>query len=360
MDNKVSEAIKFARFPLALLIIFKHYYTNDIVVRDNLPIYSSLGRFSTDYFPAFVVPLFFFISGYLFFQGIDNKLIGFNSYSWNIYKTKISRRIKSLLIPYLAWNFIVLTFLIIAQLVSSDSFQPFSKSLSEFTIIDFFNSFWGISADGYPIDGPLWFIRDLFIICLFTPVIFFWVRYTRLFGLLLLIVLYLSIGKMLPVGPSTTCQFFFCFGASSCLLSNDLVTSFSKINYKLSASVLIILLVIFSLCEKGTTQFSYLLRLYRFASVIFLWPILIKYCYLSKNEIISSLSNATFFIFASHKPLMYVISILIFSVFKPDNEFILCALILIIPLITCMICLLGFYFMKRFMPSLKFLNGYRL
>jgi fucose 4-O-acetylase-like acetyltransferase len=360
MDSNVSNAITLVRFPLAFLVILKHYYTNDIVVRDDYPVYSALGDFSTGYFPAFVVPLFFFISGYLFFQRVDVQTMGLNLSSWSIYKSKISKRIKTLVIPYLAWNLIVLVLLLLAQYASHDSFQPYSKPLSDFTFYDILNSFWAISKDGYPIDGPLWFIRDLFIVCLMSPFVFFLFKYAKVWGIAILFFAYFILGRMLPIGASSTCQFFFCLGAACTLLSKDLLVWFSKIDTKLALCIFLLLLICLSFCDRGTTSFSIIVRIYRVAAVILIWPILVRYSNWAEKETIISLSNTSFFIFALHKPLMYVVSMLIFAVMKPQNEIILSLLIVIIPMITCIICLSAFYVIKQYIPSLKFLNGYRL
>lgn len=45
------------------------------------------------------VPTFFFISGYLFFKGLEE-------WKTDVWKRKLKKRIHSLLIPYLLWNLI--------------------------------------------------------------------------------------------------------------------------------------------------------------------------------------------------------------------------------------------------------------
>lgn len=58
------------------------------------------------------VPIFFIISGYLFFSKLEE---------WNsdIYKNKIKRRVTSLMIPYLIWNLMPLLVVLSLQLIKS-------------------------------------------------------------------------------------------------------------------------------------------------------------------------------------------------------------------------------------------------
>ncbi len=62
------KTISWLRFPLAALIVLKHYYTPDISAEavggsDELMFYHYIGEFTQGVFPAIAVPLFFFISG---------------------------------------------------------------------------------------------------------------------------------------------------------------------------------------------------------------------------------------------------------------------------------------------------------
>jgi len=96
------------------------------------------------------VPLFYFISGYLFFQG--------EGFTKKIYKEKIIRRVKTLLIPYLCWNLIA--YFLYAFVIGSIRYDQFLQS------------FWVIPQNvGHsPANGPLWFLRTLIILSLISPI----------------------------------------------------------------------------------------------------------------------------------------------------------------------------------------------
>lgn len=83
MNKRLSEIFKVLRFPLAFLIVLKHYYTPDISAEhffqttgENYSLYGILGDFSAHVSPAFVVPLFFFISGYLYYANVSLETSG--------------------------------------------------------------------------------------------------------------------------------------------------------------------------------------------------------------------------------------------------------------------------------------------
>ncbi len=80
------------RFPLAVMVVFIH--------SGNKPFVDSgewIRVMFADVIPAIAVPLFFLISGYLFFRGLER-------WNWDEWMKKMYRRVHTLLIPYLIWT----------------------------------------------------------------------------------------------------------------------------------------------------------------------------------------------------------------------------------------------------------------
>ncbi len=117
------------------------------------------------------VPLFFVLSGFLYFRNVP-KNPGVDFF-WG----KTRSRIFSLLIPYLIANTVAFVCYWLAH-----RFAPGMIS-------GFFGDNWRnpiyIFCTG-PINMSLWFIRDLIIACLVAPLIWIFVRYTRIWGVLAL------------------------------------------------------------------------------------------------------------------------------------------------------------------------------
>lgn len=117
------------------------------------------------------VPTFFLISGYLLFQK-------FSLASW---PNKMMRRVKRLVVPYLAWNvFFVVFYLGLAHFV-----PRLGARVAAFGLDTFSGAFSKVvSLTIAPIDGPLWFVRVLFLMALISPILWGLMRFGR--GVLLL------------------------------------------------------------------------------------------------------------------------------------------------------------------------------
>lgn len=103
--------------------------------------------------------IFFFMSGLLFYGKVRK------------YKDTLKGKIKTLLIPYLFWNtFWILIFLIGQELPITSSL--FSGTYNRILGCDFFEvcKLYGIGSD-FPLVNQLWFLRDLIVITLITPLI---------------------------------------------------------------------------------------------------------------------------------------------------------------------------------------------
>ena len=101
------------------------------------------------------------ISGFLLFYNVKH-------YDKSVYFSKMRRRINTLVEPYIIWNLI---YFIILWYVPLDEIPLFE-------LYDFHNEknsvkfFWELFIR--PLDGPLWFIRNLVIMLIMSP-IFYWV-----------------------------------------------------------------------------------------------------------------------------------------------------------------------------------------
>ena len=137
-------------FLLSLLIVFHHGFTTNVDFNGSfLP--SAYGttvaieRYMYNLSEC-AVPVFFFISAYLFYRTFDG--------TWINYKEKMKRRFRSLLVPYL----IFCTLGYVKSLV-------FNGGLGGGNLADFLLSLWECNT------MPLWFIRELMALSLLAPII---------------------------------------------------------------------------------------------------------------------------------------------------------------------------------------------
>lgn len=108
-----------------------------------------------------VTQVFFFISGLLFFFNTSELPL-------SVYRQKLRRRVTTLLVPYLIWNVVFLAF------HAAKAHFGISQGSAASTAADWLRSacsaFWNYSDD-CPADLPLWYVRDLMVVVVFTPLI---------------------------------------------------------------------------------------------------------------------------------------------------------------------------------------------
>lgn len=124
--------------------------------------------------PGFAVPMFFIISGMKFY----------NNFTWDIMASKLNRRKKSLLIPYLSWNVISLIWAIIISTIPFIS--QFIKVRTKFEM-SYSNVFEGIFLFKYI--HPLWYLAVLVLFFLLTPLFYSIIR-NRIIGITVILSLY--------------------------------------------------------------------------------------------------------------------------------------------------------------------------
>ena len=232
-DELQSRVIAFLRFPLIVGVVFIHNYRPSIIVGNevmgsetHMPTYSFIGQLFSQYIGWISVPLFFFFSGFLFFYKAD--------YSLQTYIYKIKRRISTLLIPYLFWNAsFLICFFAVSHLPLTRQWFQFPNNAG----LDYYlSSFWGILDDKktmtYPIAYQFWFIRDLMVLSLFSPVLY--CLLSRFKGLLIwLIAVFWLCGYSLPYigirGLSTEALFFFSLGAVFSIYKRNFAVSYTHL-----------------------------------------------------------------------------------------------------------------------------------
>lgn len=206
-----------------------------------------------------------------------------------------------------------------------------------------------------PIDGPLWFIRDLLIACLLSPVIYWFIKKIKVGGLLT-IALLMILNIWIPFeGFSSTCFFFFSFGAYFSIFNKGFIQLFRMI---LPLSFIIsIVLLIGILFKYGGDWIIYNIIFNIFTLIGSICTIaLTSYLPEIKNKIWSLVGKSGFFVFASHFAIVQLVSVYLFR-YLPDFNSIL--LYFVIPFIVLLIIELAFYGLSKIPHVMPILNGGR-
>jgi surface polysaccharide O-acyltransferase-like enzyme len=281
----------------------------------------------------------------------------FNNFSIKSYKQKVSKRFYTLFVPYVFWSF--LTVLIYFILQSIPGVQHFFKNtfIANYTIFELFNITW-IN----PRNFPLWFLRDLMLLVILSPIIFYFIKnHTKLY-FIVIVFLWFAITQS-PVEFSyykTEPILFFSLGAYISLLNNSILSI--KLNdRKLLLLFIIYFILLFSKTIIITLYDINYLFLHKFSiliGIVLFWFLLDTN--LTKNKLLLFLSKFTFLYYVFHEPGLKILKKSFYSILgkTPLSSIILYVLlpIFIISLLT----ILGII-MKKYIPkTTKIITGNRL
>ncbi len=123
-----------------------------------------------------------------------------------IYIGKLKRRVKSLLLPYIIWNLLAMAIVLLKSSMPS-LFPSLAKENHDLSC--FVNAFWSSQDGNCPILYPLWYVRDLIVVVILSPLVYILVKNFREWALVLFFILWYFPLVDFPPGFSMTSFFFF-------------------------------------------------------------------------------------------------------------------------------------------------------
>lgn len=336
MNANTSTTITILRFPLIVGVVLLHTYIIDrpiggvvYVAHGEYPGFDLFAHVYQSEFGNMSVPLFFFISGFLFFSGLK-------TFSWQAIGIKLKRRVHSLLIPFFIWNVTFLLFITFIDFIAP-SFLTFKKSILKMSLGEFANCFWDLSQGLI----PLWFIRDLMIINTLSPIVYFLLknRFSK-YILLSFTILFLSqIFHYIP-GLGMRCAYPYMLGAWYSINGRDFITSLNTHKYFLTIILLFAVSIDTYLWSRNIEIFA----LNRFTQIVGIFTIPLWFSDLAEHKIIkknSFLSKGSFFVFVFHMFIIYIPTKL-WVYILPVNGWTAALSLVCIPLLVAYMCL-GIY-----------------
>ena len=207
---KISEDLgrKIARISIvcACLVIFLHSYSNML----SQSMSGSVGWWAQDLvsqgFSRAAVPFFFSVFGFFLFRDYEPR-----NGQWGWWKRQVSKRIRSLCVPYFVWSLI--------GLLSTFALTRFATT--QIYSYDWASPTWWLSVLGVTTFPKfmfhLWFVKALFIFTLVSPIIaaiaFRWPRFT------LLTLFLLSVVRFVPFGDWPSNLMFVVVGIAAVIFS---------------------------------------------------------------------------------------------------------------------------------------------
>lgn len=354
MNTYLSKKLTFFSFWLMVLVVLLHSLNidfkecNDVLCNVQYLLSYKLSQIA--------VPLFFMISGYLYFHKISVN----QKFNFSFFLQNNKKRIRTVLLPYVLWC--TFWFLLIYILQSIPLFAKyFPQPLYAMSIKDkLLNLYY------YPLNYPFWFLRELIVIFLITPVIFLLVKYTRWGSILVLFLLMILYSKLISFNNITFLSAIplFYFGVGSFLSLNKINIVFkAKKHVALFLIILWVLLNLLSLYNDTTTILNNEIQwsLNIFKNIIGCLAIWYLYDFLNQKVQWRSYNfyNYSFFIFAVHGIPTIILVKISQQLFNDNAVLLFISYLLIVPFIIILSIYSGKLLKKTFPNLFNILVGTR-
>ena len=318
--DTLSRTINFARISLIVGLVFLHYewFPNARIspFRGLDPAQNQFATFVQSFVLFFfysVVPLLSMISGWLFFSFRDDAKAGLRS--------RIRRRFSSLYLPLVFWNALFLAVLLL--LFQAD---PANKLLAEMNIdlgsasaLDYVNAVFALTK--HPIGFQFWFVRDLFVTVLVSPLL--WLMLTRapLLGAVFLGAAWI-VGHDLWIFFRTDVVFFFYLGGWIRL--RGLPVEIGR------RATLVFLAVYVAMCAARTLApyvvdgdpfiLQVLTRGMRLVGVLACWGLFQRIAPTPIGGLIARFGGLAFFLHAAHYPLIAEVKLILWNLLPAETQ----------------------------------------
>ncbi len=343
----ISRSIDILRFPLILAVIYIHSTT---ISDENFALLEAIRNIISNTVCHIAVPLFFLISGYLFF-------INVNEFNLKVYIKKLKSRFKTLVVPYVFWNTIVVLFIAIGQVLLPSFFSGAFKSVTDFSFEEWISVFWSVQNSGEPISFQLWFLRDLIVMIFLTPVFYYLGRYLKWILVLGLIIFRLSGFDIYVTGFSSVAISFFGVGATLGIMKFERINP-TKLKI-ISLTIIYIALIVIEQFYMDATWHGFVHRFDVILGCILVFEI--SFLMAKKNfEINGILTKSSFFIYCYHVLFIMIFGRLLKKLSIFNNELSAIVVYLITPIIVATVGVFLYYLLNKTMPRyLKLISGGR-
>lgn len=356
MSKSISDTIYELRFPLTVLIILPHIPF--LYKSDNSLLISIVNELFQQGICRIAVPTFFFISGYLFFRHLQR-------WDTSTYISKIKKRCKTLALPYMIWNTIPIILLILTH--------------SKLFVYDYMEDhgwwrvFWDCNRYGYvpkynflsiemynskPINFPFWYIRDLCVVMILSPIIWSFITGARMFGIVLLGIA-MILNLWIPFeGFSINAFFYFTLGAFMRIYEIDFLALCKRWEFHSYIFSFIILLLKLYLSLNGHNAIVYNIchQIFALTGMV----VVINITQRIKWKINDTLVQSSFFMYAMHALIASRLVKLTGKIIMPTSDVTSITLHLITTISTILLCVMTYLVLKKAFPKfLFFINGGR-
>lgn len=350
-DKLQSQTIAVLRLPLIVGVVFIHAYMEEVVINGvnvidsvNAPLYNTIAFFISRILANVAVPMFYFISGFLFFYRTDY-------FDRNMYVSKLKKRAKTLLLPYILWNLATIFLYVGVDFLFPSLLSGLNKPILDYTIMDWIAAFWDTSYTNPAIKGsfpkvvPFWFIRDLMVTMLLSPVFYWCVRRLNVWCIIGLGVCWFFEWDFPWTGFSMMAFFFFSSGAYFSIHRLNFVQTFDPFYPK---CIFIYLLLV--ICRLFNREIPYISGIDILVGIVVAITLTAHFAGLGKWETSRYLSSSSFFLYAFHNDFLAFVRKVMYKWFVPSSDLCLLCIYFLSVFITVFVSLLLYSILKKVMP----------
>lgn len=371
--GKDSQVIEWLRFPLTFLVVMQHCRGDislstcwqDVSLQD---FYYAVKILFSGGLSLVAVPAFFFISGYLFFRKVG-------IFDLSVYKQKLKKRARSLVVPYLLWNLLCIPLTCLVLYFEHHGPEGAQYVTGYLGQIRWVHILWDHSTTAYsypnilgwygvyiaPLLGTMWFVRDLIVMSVLSPLVYWFVRKTGFGGMVSLTILYLF-RVWPPMTVSNISVLFFTLGAYFSICRGDL--SLPTVVRTGAPAATLLLIVAFVLTGGNDQNIGW--QLTPLLTVTGVLSVLAVASWAtdrwSQFRFPALLSDSSFFVYALHLEFALPIGFFIAKAvtLHSGNPIVLTARYLLTPILIYAICLAVYASCKKVIPRvLSLLTGNR-
>jgi hypothetical protein len=299
MTAYLSKKIKILSAISILMVLYIHmYYTEG----NNMPILHIMEGTMGQYC-LIAVPLFYLISGYLFFLKMPE---GIHSIPG-----KLRKRVRTLLIPYIIANILTFAFYVALNILIWE--VPSLGSIVNFRVLDeaVENGVWDTLCLVFinpPIAFQLWFVRDLMVAMICSPLLYAIIKWgvaTKWRTVLLFAILLIALAIPSKV-PLLSAFIWFTAGGVAAIGEYQIERSVPKISIYILSFIYLFIPIIAQFCTL-TPWIGHYIPL---VGILAIWGIydIIAHTYVTytNNRLTTECFSYTFFVYLCHEPLLNI------------------------------------------------------
>lgn len=366
----LSQTISFARIVLIVGLVFLHYesFPNSAVSPfDGLDTQAhQVATFINSFVLFFmfsVVPLLSMVSGWLFFS-LDRTASFGNAL--RSFRSRIARRFVSLYLPLVFWNGFFLAVMTAVYFLnpSHPLLDEINVSIGNASFIEYVNSVFAFTE--HPIAFQFWFVRDLFVTALVSPLLWLFMKRAPWIGAIVLGASWV-VGFDLWIFFRSDVVFFFYLGGLVRLYRIPVEISWRATLIFLGVYVVLVALRALApvwVDLSVTSQIELLdiaTRGLRLFGVLACWGVFQRMALTGVGRQVATFGGLAFFLHAAHYPLLAAIKISLWDFLPEETDAYMLLHYLASVVVTVVICIsIGWLLAKASPSTFALMNGGRM